>query len=67
MPRGPLTFRQRDVTAAVKAVADAGFAVISVEVDKTGKIVVHTHQSSHTSESAPTTAPALEENEWDAA
>ena len=42
MPRGRLTFKQRDVTAAVKAVADAGFHVARVEVDREGKIAVYT-------------------------
>jgi len=37
-----LTFRQRDVTAAVKGVSAAGFLVHRVEIDKTGKIVVIT-------------------------
>ena len=42
MSRGPTTFRQRDVTAAVKAVTAAGYQVVRVEVDKTGKITVIT-------------------------
>lgn len=40
MSRGACTFRQRDVTAAVKAVAAAGVAIARVEVDKDGKIVI---------------------------
>jgi hypothetical protein len=40
MARGPLTFRQQDVTRAVKAVVAAGVAVERVEVDQSGKIVV---------------------------
>ena len=42
MSRGPRTFRQRDVTKAVKAVVAAGVHVARVEVDKTGKIIVVT-------------------------
>ena len=42
MARGPTTFRQRDVVAAVKAVTAAGYEVLRVEVDKAGKIVVVT-------------------------
>lgn len=40
MSRGPATFRQQDVTRALKAVATAGIKVQRVEIDKTGKIVV---------------------------
>jgi nitrate reductase NapAB chaperone NapD len=42
MARRASTFRQRDVTAAVKAVVAAGVEVARVEVDKEGKIVVVT-------------------------
>jgi hypothetical protein len=42
MSRGPQTFRQRDVTKAVKAVVAAGVEVVRVEVDKAGKIIVVT-------------------------
>ena len=38
MSRGECTFRQRDVTAALKAVRDAGVEVARVEIDKEGKI-----------------------------
>jgi hypothetical protein len=40
MARGPCTFRQRNVTAAVKAVVAAGVEVARVEVDKPGKIII---------------------------
>jgi hypothetical protein len=40
MARGECTFRQRDVTAALKAAKDAGAEVARVEIDKDGKIVV---------------------------
>jgi hypothetical protein len=36
------TFKQRDVTAAIKAVVAAGIEVAGVEVDRNGKIVVLT-------------------------
>ena len=40
MSRGPYSFKQRDMTRAVKAVVAAGLAVARVEVDKDGKIVI---------------------------
>lgn len=40
MPRRPPTFRQRDLTAALKGVVAAGCAVMRVEIGKDGKIVV---------------------------
>ena len=39
MSRGECTFRQRDVTAALKAARDAGAEVARVEIDK-GKIII---------------------------
>jgi hypothetical protein len=58
--RGPSTFRQRDLTAAVKGVFAAGCEVARVEIDKNGTIVVIP---------AKTKAPADfsdDTNEWDA-
>ena len=40
MSRGPATFRQRDVTAAVKGANAAGLDIARVEIDKAGKIVL---------------------------
>jgi hypothetical protein len=42
MARGCSTFRQRDVTAAIKAAGAAGLLVARVEIDKSGKIVIVT-------------------------
>ncbi|HVH77160.1 MAG TPA: hypothetical protein VM755_19770 [Stellaceae bacterium] len=60
MARGPTTFRQRDVTAAVKAVEAAGYKVERVEIDKVGKIVVVT------TEGARMVRETADKNEWDA-
>jgi hypothetical protein len=40
MARVRLTFRQRDVTAAIKAVEAAGHVVARVEIAQDGKIIV---------------------------
>jgi hypothetical protein len=61
MARGSCTFKQRDVSAAVKAVVAAGCSVASVEIDKDGKIVVHTRKQD---EAADNDAGG---NEWDEA
>jgi hypothetical protein len=58
MRRGPKTFRQRDMTRAIRAVAAAGMSVAQVMVDKDGRIVVVV------GEDGKTDAPEV--NEWDA-
>ena len=58
MSRGPCTFKQRDLTAAVKAMIAAGCEVERAEIDPaTGKIVVVVGKEE----------PAVERggNEWD--
>jgi hypothetical protein len=40
MTRSPRTFKQGDVTRAVKGVAAAGVGVARVEIDREGKIVI---------------------------
>jgi hypothetical protein len=45
MARAPSTFRQSDVTRAIKAAVAAGVHIARVEIDQTGKIVVVTQQS----------------------
>ena len=59
MSRAPSTFRQQDVTKAIKAVAAAGVHIVRVEIDKAGKIVIIT--------GCPSSQPdeSTEANEWD--
>ena len=45
MARAPSAFRQRDVTAALRAAVAAGMEVSGYEIDKDGKIIVHTGKS----------------------
>jgi hypothetical protein len=59
MARAPSTFRQQDVTRAVKAVAAAGVNIARVEIDKAGKIVIITTGV------ADQPAESAEVNEWD--
>jgi hypothetical protein len=40
--RGPCTFRQLDVTRALRATVAAGIEVQRIEIDKDGKIIVVT-------------------------
>lgn len=42
MARGRCTFKQQDVTRALRGVAAAGVAVLRVEIDRHGKIIVVT-------------------------
>jgi len=59
MARAPSTFRQQDVTRAVKAVAAAGVHIARVEIDKAGKIVIIT------TDGANHLGNTEEVNEWD--
>jgi hypothetical protein len=61
MARGVCTFKQSDVTKAVKAVVAAGIDVARVEVDKNGRIVVIAGKPAHD------TVGEDGRNEWDAA
>jgi len=40
MSRRPASFRQRDLTRAVKGVTAAGVGIARVEVDRAGKITI---------------------------
>jgi hypothetical protein len=59
MARGPAAFRQRDLTAAVKAMRTAGLVIARVEIGRDGKIIVVTGNTEQ-----PVDKPS--ENEWDA-
>jgi hypothetical protein len=59
MSRGQQTFRQGNVTKAVKGAVKAGIAVGRVEVTKDGTIVIIPATSENTAEREP------EKNEWD--
>lgn len=48
MARGKLTFRQSDLTRALKAARAAGVEVARVEVDATGKITIVTGKAPET-------------------
>ena len=54
--RAPSTFRQQDVTRAIKAVAAAGVSIARVEIDKAGKIVIVTASDARPDDGG---------NEWD--
>ena len=55
MPRGPTTFRKRDLDIALRAARDAGLTVVRVEVDRGGRIIITTSAEPNSSK----------ENEWD--
>jgi hypothetical protein len=59
MARAPSTFRQADVTKAVKAVTAAGVHIARIEIDKAGKIVIIT------AEAVDRLGESTEVNEWD--
>jgi hypothetical protein len=59
MPRAPSTFRQQDVTRAVKAVVAAGVGIARVEIDKAGKIAIIALGAEQRGEGRE------EANEWD--
>jgi hypothetical protein len=60
--RAPSTFRQADVTKAIKAAAAAGVDIARVEIDKSGRIVIVANKSTTGGQEAPVIGEA---NEWD--
>ncbi|MFG1241920.1 hypothetical protein V5F31_06005 [Xanthobacter sp. V7C-4] len=65
MSRGPATFRQRDMTAAVKAVTAAGLDIARIELDKSGKIVIIPGRREEPAREGQGGEEPLEVNEWD--
>ena len=59
MSRGQQTFKQRDVTKAIKATVKAGIAINRVEIDKDGKIIIVPAKAEDAVGNNP------EKNEWD--
>jgi hypothetical protein len=55
MARAPSTFRQQDVTRAVKAVRCAGVDIARVEIARDGRIIIVPAVAAQT----------RDENEWD--
>jgi hypothetical protein len=45
MARGPCTFKQQDLSRAVRGMHAAGVGVARVEIDKAGKIVIVTQEA----------------------
>ena len=58
MGRGPATFRQRDLAAALKAVVAAGHEVVRIEIGLNGQIIIVLGKLGDA-------APAPDKNKWD--
>jgi hypothetical protein len=59
MSRGPSTFRQQDVTRALRATEAAGIEIERVEIGKDGKIVVFAGKPKEAADDSK------DGNEWD--
>ena len=59
MTRAPATFRQSDITRAIRAVRAAGVDKVRIEITRDGKLVIIT--------GTPTEPNQAEANEWDRA
>jgi hypothetical protein len=60
MSRGPSTFRQQDLTRALKATVGAGLSIARIEIDRSGKIVVFPGRPQDVQDVAE-----VEANPWD--
>jgi hypothetical protein len=56
-PRGPASFRQSDVTRAIRATRKAGVVPSRVEIDRNGKIIIIAGTADPVGDEEP--------NEWD--
>lgn len=63
MPRGACTFRQRDLTKALKAAKDAGVPVARYEIDRAGTITIVTGKPAEPGELGEQVNKGT--NEWD--
>jgi hypothetical protein len=57
MPRERLTFRERDVRAAIKAARQAGLSVVEVKISRDGEIAIITDDQAAKIKAKP--------NSWD--
>jgi hypothetical protein len=63
--RRPATFRQSDLTRALKAALAAGIGVARVEIDPNGKIAVIAGEPSYINASEQLNGDAGKQNPWD--
>lgn len=56
-PSRPVTYRQRDLAAAMRAAKQTGFPVRKIYIDREGQIII---------EAGEPEQPAAAANEWDA-
>jgi hypothetical protein len=59
--RAPCTFRQTDVTRALKAARAAGYERVRVEIDREGKIAIVAGEHDDGAGASPATASVLSE------
>jgi hypothetical protein len=58
MPKGPQTFKGRDLTRAIKSTLAAGVSVVRAEIEpRTGKIIVVLADPKHQAEHTPNGNP----------
>jgi hypothetical protein len=65
MTRRPCTFKQQDITRAVRAVVAAGQHIKRVEIDKEGRIVILTGADDAAKEEQCNYNGQSNYNEWD--